>query len=131
MARRRQARIRASIHSAIGAAIGVLLFLLGARIMAFVACGIAGTVLAAALISPERAHAAIERLATRLGEAVGLAMTWLLLTPLFHLFFAPFGLLLRRGRRDRLERHPADRQASAWKPKPPQPEGPAAYERQF
>jgi len=127
----RRARSRGVVQAGIGSAIGALLFMLGARVPAWVAWVISGCILGAALLSPGRAYAAIGRLGVRLGEVVGLAMTWILLAPLFYLFFAPFGLLLRRGRRDLLERRVAREASSAWKPKSPAPEGPAAYERQF
>jgi hypothetical protein len=52
-------------------------------------------------------------MARAIGRRIGRALTWLLLVPLFYLFFLPFGLLFRRGRRDRLKRY-FDREATTY-----------------
>lgn len=73
-----------------------------------VAAAIASTLgvltLALALLSPLGLYAALDRAVAALGRGVGLVLTWLLLAPVYYLFFAPFGLLFRRGRRDPLRR---------------------------
>ena len=52
----------------------------------------------------------------RLGHWTGIALAWLLLVPIFYLAFLPFGLLLRRGRRDRLRRRLDPDAVSYWEP---------------
>ena len=46
----------------------------------------------------------LESILRALGTKVGEAVTWLCLAPVFYLFFLPFGLLFRRGRRDAMQR---------------------------
>ena len=61
-------------------------------------------VLTAAWLSPNGAYAAIQRVVNAVAHAVGVALTFILMTPIFFLFFVPFRALGRRGRRDRLQR---------------------------
>ena len=93
--------------------------------------GIAGFILLSALVSPTVVYAGIEKLFDSLGHLLGRAMTWLLMVPLFYLFFLPFGLLFRRGRRDRLRRYSERDAATYWERR----EGPTAAshsrERQY
>ena len=74
------------------------------------------------LVSPNGLYLGIERLFDLLGRLLGRGMTWLLLVPIFFLFFLPFGALLRRGRRDRLKRWFDPEADSYWE----QHEGPTA-----
>jgi hypothetical protein len=97
-------RVRGSLQAAIVAAIALLLLLLGLRTIALVMLGAATIVLLAALTSPRGIYAVLDGMAQAIGRRIGRALTWLLLVPLFYLFFLPFGLLFRRGRRDRLKR---------------------------
>ena len=87
-----------------GAAVGGVLFYFGATILARVAWVGAGLVLLAALASPDGLYAAIGRGLALVGHGIGKLLAVTLLTPLYWLFFVPFGRLLRAGRRDRLER---------------------------
>ncbi len=65
------------------------------------------------LLSPTGLYAALQRLFAATGRAAGRITTWLVMVPLFYLFFLPFGRLLRRGRRDRLKRS-FDRAAGSY-----------------
>lgn len=56
----------------------------------------------AALLSPERAYAAIWRVVGLVANGIGSG--WGAPYPLYYLFFVPLGALFRRGRADRLER---------------------------
>ena len=69
--------------------------------------------LLAALLSPDRLYLGIGRGLEILGRGIGRGLSILLLSPVFFLFVLPFGLLLRTGRRDRLERR-LDRSASTY-----------------
>lgn len=97
-------RVRGSLQAAIVAAIAVLLLWLGLRTVGLVMLGAAAIVLLAALASPRGLYAILDGMTRAIGRRIGRALTWLLLVPLFYLFFLPFGLLFRRGRRDRLKR---------------------------
>jgi len=55
----------------------------------------------------------------------------LLLVPIFYLAFAPFGLLLRRGRRDRLRRRLDPEAASHWEPHEGPTAGSGSMRRQY
>ncbi|MGE3636635.1 MAG: hypothetical protein AB7P00_42425 [Sandaracinaceae bacterium] len=117
-ARARRARIGALIRSAIGGAIGaVLTFAVGRPILGAIAFGIAGLTLVLGLLSPLGAYAALERAILAVSKVIGAALTWLLLTPVYFFFFAPFGSLFRRGRRDPMRRHIDKASASYWQPR--------------
>jgi len=61
--------------------------------------------------------AAASRHLRRFGEAVGRALAWLLLGPLWLAVFVPGGLLLRLQRRDPLHRAPLASGLTAWIPR--------------
>lgn len=73
-------------------------------IVAAVASSLGVLTLGLALASPLGLYAALDRAVAALARGVGLVLTWLLLAPVYYLFFAPFGRLFRRGRRDPLRR---------------------------
>jgi len=98
-------RVQGSLQAVSVAAIAGLLLWLGLRSVALVMLGAAAIVLLAALASPRGLYAVLDGMARAIGRRIGRALTWLLLVPLFYLFFLPFGLLFRRGRRDRLKRY--------------------------
>ena len=77
---------------------------------------VAAIILFSALVSPTGLYRGIQGLFATLGNATGRALTWLMLVPLFYLFFLPFGVLLRRGRRDRLKRYFEPDKESYWEP---------------
>jgi hypothetical protein len=106
-------RVRGSVQAAIVAAIAGGLRWIGLDTGAWVVLGAAAIVLLAALASPRGLYAVLDGMAHAIGRRIGRALTWLLLVPLFYLFFLPFGLLFRRGRRDRLKRS-FDREASTY-----------------
>jgi hypothetical protein len=89
----------------------------------WIASSIAGTLgsltLVLALASPSKGYVALTRAIERLGELVGTVLTWALLAPIFYLFFAPFGLLARRGRGDRMGRRFDPAAKSYWISRPP------------
>jgi hypothetical protein len=105
--------VRGSLQAAIVAALGVLVLWLGLRTVAFVMWGAAAILLLAALASPRGLYPVLDGMARAIGRRIGRALTWMLLVPLFYLFFMPFGLLFRRGKRDRLKRY-FDREATSY-----------------
>ncbi len=126
-----RARALGSLQALGTAALGALLFVYWSRIIGTLVLSLSGLVLAAALISPSGLYRAIRRGFSALVRLTGHAMTWILMVPIFYLIFLPFGLLFRRGRRDRLKRYFETDATSYWEPH----EGPTAssqnYDRQF
>lgn len=113
-ARAAKARKGAVLRAVVGGAAGALFFFALARpIFAGVVWGISGLTLLLGLASPLGAYAAIDRLVMAASRVVGTALTWLLLTPVYLFFFAPFGWLFKRGRRDPMRRA-FDRDADSY-----------------
>lgn len=109
-----RARRGGLLRGAVAAAVGGLLFVLGARVGAYAAWALGGLVATLALASPRGAYRRIDGLASLLGRGVGALLGWLLLAPFFYLVMAPFGLLRRAlGGRDVLARRP-DRTAPTY-----------------
>lgn len=90
-----------------------VLFYFGRWVASSVAVTLGSLTLALAIVSPTKGYVALSRAVERLGEAIGTVLTWALLTPVFFLFFVPFGLLARRGRGDRIGRR-FDRAAKTY-----------------
>jgi hypothetical protein len=126
-----RARVLGSLQAVGTALLGALLFNYWSSIVGTVVLGLAGVILASALISPTGLYLGIRRGFSALGQLTGRAMTWILMVPIFYLIFLPFGALFRRGRRDRLKRYFDTDAATYWDPH----EGPTAsshrYDRQF
>lgn len=130
-ARRTALRRAGVIQALVGAAVGGALFCFGAVFLARVAWGGAGLVGLAALISPAVLYAAIGRSLRLLGRGIGRLLAILLLTPVFLLFFVPFGRLLRAGRRDRLERWFDPSAPTYWHRRDDAPRTKSSYEKAF
>ncbi len=130
-ARRSALRREGTIRALAGGAVGAVLFALGAVALARVAGIVSGLVLLAALVSPGGLYAAIGRALAVVGRGVGRLLAVVFLTPVFFLFFLPFGKLLRSGHRDRLERW-FDRQAPTyWHRRADGERTRASYEKAF
>lgn len=93
-----------SLRALVPLAAAAVLFWLERPIASSVALGLGALTLSLALVSPTRGYLALSRAIARLGEGVGLVLSWVLLGPVFFLFFVPFGLFGRRGRGDRIGR---------------------------
>lgn len=119
------------IQALVGALIGTLVFFFWHPWIAYLAWSLSAVTLAAALLSPQRAYAAIGRGVAAFSRGVGRVLGYVLLVPLFFLFFTLFGRLFRRGRRDRLERFFEPGAASYWKRRRDGRRTLADYERQF
>ena len=111
------ARLRGTLRALVAGAVGGVVFVFWSRTVGSVALGIATFVLLSALVSPNGLYDGIERLFVALGQATGRALAWLLLVPVFVVFFVPFGVLLRRGRRDRMQRFFDPDADSYWEPR--------------
>jgi hypothetical protein len=122
-------RLRASVQALAGVACGLASLVLWSRPIAYLAFSMAALVFASAWVSPGGLYAGLQRLFDATGRAIGRAMTWLLLAPLFYLFFLPFGAIFRRGRRDRLRRYFDADADTYWEPHAPVPT--SSWERQY
>jgi hypothetical protein len=120
-------RVLGSLQALGTAALGALLFVYWSRIIGALVLSLSGVVFASALISPNGLYLGIRRGFGALARLTGRAMTWILMVPVFYLIFLPFGLLFRRGRRDRLKRYFEADSASYWDPH----EGPTASSRRY
>lgn len=127
----RVARLRRSgiVRAVIAWTAGGVLLALDRPIVGGVALSLGTLTLVLALASPTGAYAALSRGVDRLGALVGALATWLLLAPVFFLFFVPFGMLLRRGARDRLRRRFERDRASYWTKRAP--DRPGSLERPY
>ena len=124
-------RLRGLLQAVVAALFGGALFFFWSRTIGSVVLAVASLVGLSALASPLGLFAAIERLFLALGRATGRVLTWLLLVPVFYAFFAPFGQLLRRGRRDRLKRQLEPDAASYWEPHAGPTAASSSLERQY
>jgi hypothetical protein len=109
-------RVRGTLQALAGAAFGLASLYFWSRTVAIVAFAAAGVVLFCALVSPNGLYALLHRLFEATGRVVGRLMTWIVMVPIFYLFFLPFGKLLRRGRRDRLHRYFEREAETYWEP---------------
>lgn len=113
--RAKHARRGALIRFVVASAAGAIFFVLHRPVAASIAGGIGTLTLILALASPLGAYAKLDRVVTRAGELVGTVFTWVLLAPVFYLFFTPFGFLFRRGARDPMKRRFEPSAPTYWK----------------
>lgn len=123
-------RIVGTLQALAIAAVGGVLFYFG-FFAAYVVFTVAGVVLFSALVSPEGLYAGVRRFFHWLGMITGRVISLVFLVPLFYGFFYPFGLLMRRGRRDRLQRFFDADSPSYWKPHVSVEGAAPSQERQF
>lgn len=110
-----RARRGGLLRAVVGFVIGGAFYVFGAHHVAYVAASLSGLVALLALLSPLGLYRKLDDLAGWSGQLVGTILSWVLLTPVFVLFFVPYGLLFRRGSRDRLERRLDGGLPSYWK----------------
>jgi hypothetical protein len=109
----------------------VVLFLFGLRALAAMVTGVATLILFTALLSPGGLFAALERTTAAVAGRIGWALMWGLMVLLFYVFFLPFGLLFRRGTRDRLKRYFDRDAATYWNWEPQKGPGAAGSSREM
>ena len=122
-------RVRGSLQALGGVAFGLASHLFWSKTVAVVAFAAAAVVLFCALVSPNGLYALLRRLFDATGRVIGRAMAWIVMVPIFYLFFLPFGKLLRRGRRDRLHRYFDADATTYWEPHTPMVS--SSLERQY
>ncbi len=117
-ARRSPGRTRIlGVLQALGlAAVAWVLFHYWSQTAAKEVLALATVFLVTSLASPNGLYAALLHLFGALGEATAKVLSLLLLGFVFYSFFLPFGLVFRRGHRDRLRRHLEPDALSYWEP---------------
>jgi hypothetical protein len=99
--------------------------------MALVVLGIALLLTALALVSPLGAFRRVTAALEAFGRAVGVGLTWVLMTLVYYLLFLPVGLVLRARGRLRLRKRLEPGLPSYWTPLPDRPRTLDGYRRQF
>lgn len=117
-ARAAKARRAGLLRAVVAGVAGGAFFYFDRVVMAGVAWGVGGLTLVLAMTSPLGAYAALDRAVARLGQGIGGVLTWLLLAPVYLLFFMPFGLLFKRGARDPMKRALSPDAETYWEPRP-------------
>ncbi len=107
-----------------------LLFLLHRNILPLVIVCVAGVNLVLALAMPN-VFVGIERFWKRAAHAVGVAVTWALLTPFFYLCFLPGRFLLLAVGRDPMRRRFPSAEPTCWKTRKTAAADEARYKKQF
>ncbi len=125
-ARRRGAAIRAIVMCAVAA---LLTFGLHAPRLASVVCGFAVITVIGGFFAPPL-YALLARLEHALTRIVTVFTTYLLLVPLFYVWFVPSRFFLGLRSRDPMQRRWEPDRASYWTDRKPIP-GPHYYSRQF
>lgn len=118
-------------QAALGLAVGLLMYLLSLRTAAVLVVAVSLVILSVALLSPRSGFAVLERAMERFGRFIGDIVAFLVLTPLYYLFFTPFHWLFRRGSRDAMGRHLDPRSATYWIDRSPAAGDLKQYEKMF
>lgn len=124
------ARRRGLIGGAVGLTVAVLFYFFWRPGAAYVVAGVSLFLTVLALAAPLTAYKAVTGWIDRFAHGVATAVTWVLMTALYYLFFLPVGLLLRARRRLHITRGADPALPSYWRPIPDRP-GLDGYRKQF
>jgi len=124
------ARRRGVIGGLIGLLIAAVVYHYWRPGLAYVIAGVSLALALLALVAPP-AYRKVAGLLDRFGHAVGLVVTWLLMTLLYYVLFLPVGLLLRARGKLAVTRHPDRRLASYWTSTEGKPWTAESYRKQF
>lgn len=124
------ARREGLVRAAVGVVVGGLVWLFK-PVLGVVVLAVTLLLLALALASPLGGYRAVTRALERFGHGVGLAVTWVLMSLIFYLLFAPFGLLLRALGKLGLTFGAEPGRASYWRAAAWERVTPDSYRRQF
>jgi hypothetical protein len=126
----RKNRIKGLIQGTIGALVATLIFFYISQHAAYVVYTITGLITLTALASPAGLFPRIELGFEKLGAFLGQMMSWLLLGPIYFIFFSGFHLLFRRGKKDAMTRWLDPQAESYWNERSGPPEA-IRYEKQY
>ncbi|HYN21661.1 MAG TPA: hypothetical protein VE078_11925 [Thermoanaerobaculia bacterium] len=107
------ARRRSLIGLAVGLLIAAALYFLWKPVVAYVVAAVSLALGLLAFVAPQ-AYLKVTGLLDRFAHAVGMAVTWLLMTLLYYFLFLPVGLFLRLRGRLGITQHPDQRLPSYW-----------------
>lgn len=124
------ARKRGLIGGVVGLAIAAAVYVWWRPGMAYVIAGIALALALLAVAAPP-AYRKVAGLLDRFGHAVGMAVTWVLMTVIYYLLFLPVGLLLRAQKKLAVTQHPDRRLPSYWSSTEGKPWTAESYRKQF
>jgi hypothetical protein len=110
------ARRRGVIGGAVGLAVAVLFYFFWRPGPAGVVAAVAVFLTVLALAAPLTAYKTVTGWIDRFAHAVAAAVTWVLMTVLYYLFFLPAGLLLRARHRLQITRGADPALPSYWRP---------------
>jgi hypothetical protein len=127
------ARKRGLLGLVVGLAVAALLhhFRPAAGFVAGSVAGIALLFFLLAVAAPLTLYPQVMALLDRFGHLVGTAVTWVLMTVLYFVFFLPVGLLLRAGGKLGITTRPDRGLPSYWSAADERQRAPAAYRKQF
>jgi hypothetical protein len=125
------ARREGMIRGLVGGVIGTLIYFFWHGNLAVVVWSLAAFTFLAAALSPTGLYRKIQQVVEAIALGIGTLLTWVLLPLLFYGFCLPFGLLARRGMKDKLERWFDPRLPSYWKQRRDAERDASFYERQF
>ncbi len=123
-------RVSALIHGVIGGIIGTGVYFYLSPAVGYIAWSLSGVLALLGLASPTGAYAKVRAAMDTFGRIVGTVMAWLLLLPVYYLFFTPFRILFRGGKKDAMTRWLDPNAETYWVTR----EGESSkesYERQF
>src|SRR5688572_5301550 len=124
------ARRRGLIGLAVGLLIAAALYFLWKPVVAYVVAAVSLALGLLAFAAPP-AYLKVTGLLDRFAHAVGMAVTWLLMTLLYYLLFLPVGLFLRLRGRLGITQHPDRRLPSYWSSSEKRAWTAESYRKQF
>jgi len=107
-------RLRGCLRALIGASVGGLVYVYLSPLVGKIVLTVSTLLLLAALLSPTGAYALVERAFAALSRTVGRVLNALILPILFYGVFTPLGAVLRRGKRDALQRFFEPERTTYW-----------------
>jgi len=110
----KQIRTGAALQGAIGLILALVIYLFLSKIFGVIVCSIALLLTVLAFCAPIAVYTPIKGGLARLSTIVGTTISFVVLLALYCLFFVPFGLLFRRGRRNKLSLDFAAERSSYW-----------------
>jgi len=131
---RAAARRRGAIQGAVGLAVAAFLYWIWSPLPPWapaIVAAVAVLTLVLALATPTTGYRYLTRAVEAFAHAVGMVVTWVLMTLLYYLFFLPVGFLLRAGSKLGITTGFDRSRASYWSPAATPEHTPESYRKQF